>query len=244
MAGRKTYKDMTLAELEQKVADRAAAGQRVPAALKEAVEAARKAAQQDTAAETAEQSEIDDSGYHEACELDSDEVAALANAEGETEAQDAGTRRTEFTVRAAQLMDAGFSESQAVEALTSEFPAEAAEYTAMAATRPPKRDLRDVDLSTGEIRVDRKTDSEDNPQQPAADNASAGRTTQPYATISVDPRPITYYWAQLTVITPNPDGDGDSTETITCQCVYGHEREDLAIKHAKKLAAERGLRVA
>jgi|SRR5579872_1621357 len=213
MAARKQYKDWSLEDLEAEVAGREAVKQRIPAALKEAVNAARLRASGVPADEAAAQAH------------DERHAAELSK----TAERAADDRRKEFTKRVAQLMDSGFTEGQAVEALSADgWHEEAAEYQPQptAVEEPPRRDLSDVDQSTGEIR--------DRPAQPAG----------PYALVSAIAKPITYYWAEVQICTPTPDGDGETVEAITCDCKYGHEREELALKHARKIAAERGAHVA
>src|SRR5690349_351947 len=159
MAGKRPYKTWPLAELEELEQTRLAVGQRIPAALKEAIAAKREEAGRtavevdgvtvasakhidltdgaDHAGEHASQmvaDQDDDSGYSEACELEHDELVARAAAmdaeqAAETEAE-IKARRKEFGKRVNKLRDGGFSVDQAVEALAAEMPVEAAQYRA------------------------------------------------------------------------------------------------------------------
>ena len=61
----------------------------------------------------------------------------------------------------------------------------------------------------------------------------------PVAMVEAEPRPVTYFWARVEI--HRPDG---TTQTVGCQCPYGHEREDLAVAHARKIAAQHGIPIA
>lgn len=61
----------------------------------------------------------------------------------------------------------------------------------------------------------------------------------PLAEVEALARPVTYHWARVEIHIP-----GQPPETVTCRCVYGHERPDLALQHARKIAAQRGVPVA
>jgi hypothetical protein len=150
-------------------------------------------------------------------------------------------RRTEFTTAFARLLDGGFTEAQAGEALAGEFPAEVAEYEAMHAmdarmvsTTPPERDPLDIDMSTGEVRVDRPATQ---PVPPAGS----------FARVEATPYPVTFYRPVLKIIVPDLDDPAKETvEELTCEHVekYGHGSEDAAIKCARSMAYKRGLRIA
>jgi hypothetical protein len=58
----------------------------------------------------------------------------------------------------------------------------------------------------------------------------------PWGTVEADPRPVTYWWAKLTV-----PANG---LVVTCECQWGHMTPEIALKCARKLAAERGLKLA
>lgn len=97
--------------------------------------------------------------------------------------------------------------------------AEQADAAELASSRDPS----EVDMETGEV--------------------LASKPAEPYALVEAVAKPVTYYWAKVTICVP-VEGGGETTETIECVCPYGHERPELAVKHAKKLAAERGVRLA
>jgi hypothetical protein len=247
MAGKTNYKMMPLAELEELERNLAAQSKRPSVALKAALRVARADALHEAAAAAAtapepEQTpeEIALARAERAAGFGPDEEAANEQAAAdlvdeviedaaEPDAPTAATRKL-FDVRVAQLVKDGFTQSQAIEALAIDFPAEAAEYQPepQPIEQPPTRDERDIDQSTGELKVDR-TD----PVQAAT----------PYARVGVDARPVVYYWGKVTICVP-VDGGEETTQVVTCECQWGHMTPEIALKCARKVASSHGVRIA
>jgi hypothetical protein len=85
-----------------------------------------------------------------------------------------------------------------------------------------------------------KTKPAPEPQQPEPEPKPA----EPYALVSAETYPRTFYRPVVQIAVPRPDGKGETVETITdCEhtAKYGHESERAALTCARRIAAQRGL---
>lgn len=96
-------------------------------------------------------------------------------------------------------------------------------------------------MTTTTTRKSRAQRAAEQADQDQAQQQPEPKPAEPYAVVTSEVAPITYYRPSVRVTMP----DGESVETFTCEhSTWWHTTPEIAERCGRKLAASRGLRVA
>jgi hypothetical protein len=115
----------------------------------------------------------------------------------------------------------------------------------MTTTTTRKRASRAADQDQQQPQEQPEAAAKPGPSIEEGKSRMAAEPASPYALIDSETYPKTFHRPRVRVCVPTPDG-GEQVETIDrCEHMdrYGHESEKAALACARKIAAQRGLRI-